>query len=595
MQAIYLPGSAKLPEEYDGAELQGPLAPISEMIGLMKWFRRETGPGRRAQPGLQGSSSLSRQIAAAAVAIVAVAIVLIVMAIASYNDNRTRADLDQKVSALTLMVVNAAPSLILSRDTNTLGYILASLQRDPDFDAGMVGDDLAALATAGRSEEARLSLTPRWLTGVIGAEPWKALDDRNEIDIETDRSVTKIHVVRVGSQQKKIGYVAIRFDKTRLVARASWEQFVTISLGLLILVVLGPVLWFSLSRTMRPLRSMTKAIVSISDGKLDTPIDALERKDEIGSIARALGVLKVRLAERTTLEAKQSASEVERRARQQAVDLAITSFRGEVGLALEAFKSNAERMRVASDGLARVAAESSERAARAADNAHGASGNVESAAQAAEEMGAAIREVEFQVRRVRTEIVEAASVSRDTAGSVSDLDATARAIGEVVNLIRDIAAQTNLLALNATIEAARAGEAGRGFAVVANEVKSLAAQTADATDRIVSQVAAIQGATGQVVEAIQNIAERMNAIEKFANAVAVSIEQQAIATGEIASGVAMASSSALSVSSDLSVLADSVEETGRSAEQVRGSAGEVTAQAQRLDSTVEQFLRNVAA
>jgi len=561
----------------------------------MKWFRRETGPGRQAQPGLRGSSSLSRQIAAAAVAIVAVAIVLVVVAIARYNDNRTRDDLDQKISALTLMVVNAAPSLILSRDTNTLGYILASLQRDPDFDAGMVGDDLAGLASAGRNEEARLSLTPRALTAVLGTEPWKALDDRSEITVETSNSVIKLHVVRVGNQQKKIGYVAIRFDKTRLLARAAWEQFVTIALGLLILVLLGPLLWFSLSRTMRPLRNMTKAIVSISDGKLDTPIDALERKDEIGSIARALGVLKVRLAERTTLEAKQSASEVERRARQQAVDQAITSFRGEVGLALEAFKSNAERMREASDGLARVAAESSERAARAADNAHGASGNVESAAQAAEEMGAAIREVEFQVRRVRTEIVEAASASRDTAGSVSDLDATARAIGEVVNLIRDIAAQTNLLALNATIEAARAGEAGRGFAVVANEVKSLAAQTADATDRIVAQVAAIQGATGQVVEAIQNIAERMNAIEKFANAVAISIEQQAIATGEIASGVAMASSSALSVSSDLSVLADSVEETGRSAEQVRGSAGEVTAQAQRLDSTVEQFLRNVAA
>ncbi|SKB91039.1 methyl-accepting chemotaxis protein [Bosea thiooxidans] len=544
------------------------------------------------QTGVRGSRSLSRQIAAAAVAIVAIAIVLVVMAIARYNDARTRGDLDQKAIALTQMVVNAAPSLILSRDTTTLGYILASLQRDPDFDAGIVADDIVALASAGRNEEARLSLTPRVLTQLLGEEPWTALAQRDSIALEDGVFITKIQAVRVG---KLIGYVAIRFDKTRLVARAAWEQFVTIGLGLLILIVLGPLLWISLSRTMRPLRSMTKAIVSISDGKLDTPIDALERRDEIGAIARALGVLKVRLAERATLEARQSASEVERRTRQQGVDTAITSFRNEVGLALEAFKSNAERMREASDGLARVAAESSERAARAADNAHGASGNVENAAQAAEEMGAAIREVEFQVRRVRTEIVEAASASRDTAGSVRELDETARAIGEVVNLIRDIAAQTNLLALNATIEAARAGEAGRGFAVVASEVKSLAAQTADATDRIVAQVAAIQGATGQVVGAIQNIAERMNAIETFANSVATSIEQQAIATGEIASGVAMASSSSLSVSSDLSVLADSVEETGRSAEQVRGAAGEVAAQAQRLDSTVDQFLRNVAA
>ena len=561
------------------------------MTGLTR--AAEAAEETQAQRGMKGFGSLSRQIALAAVVIVAVAIIFVVMAVARYNDSRTRSDLDQKATALTLMVANAAPSLILSRDNVTLGYILESLRRDPDFDAAIVADDLSSLASAGRTEEARLSLTPRWLKSAVGEEPWHKLLSVPSVEIEDDVSVTKIQPVRV--VDKQIGYVAVRFDKTRLVARATWEQFVIIGLGLAVLIVLGPLLWFSLSRTMRPLRGMTNAIVSISDGDLDTPIDAQDRGDEIGAIARALGVLKIRLAERAALEEKQTLSETERRARQQNVDGAIAMFRSEVGLALEAFKSNADRMQEASDGLARVAAESSERAARAADNAHGASGNVESAAQAAEEMGAAIREVEFQVRRVRTEIVEAASASRNTAGSVEALDETARAIGEVVNLIRDIAAQTNLLALNATIEAARAGEAGRGFAVVASEVKSLAAQTADATDRIVSQVAAIQGATGQVVGAIQNIAERMNAIETFANSVAASIEQQALATGEIASGVAMASSSALSVSSDLSVLADSVEETGRSAEQVRGAAGEVAMQAQRLDSTVDQFLRNVAA
>jgi len=544
----------------------------------MAWLMRaaEAADDKQTTSRMKGPSSLSRQIALAAVIIVAAAIIFVVMAVARYNDTRTRADLDQKATALTLMVANAAPSPILSRDNLILGNILESLRRDPDFDAAIVADDLVSLASAGRTEEARLALTPRGLTAAIGEEPWTRLQTGGPIEIEDATSITKIQPVRVSSKQ--IGYVAARFDKTRLIARAAWEQFVIIGLGLAVLVVLGPLLWISLSRTMRPLRGMTNAIVSISDGNLETPIDALERRDEIGAIARALGVLKIRLAERAALEEKQNLSESERRIRQQNVDGAIAMFRTEVGLALEAFKNNADQMQEASGGLARVAAESSERAARAAHNAHDASGNVESAAQAAEEMGAAIREVEFQVRRVRTEIVEAASASRDTA-----------------DLIRDIAAQTNLLALNATIEAARAGEAGRGFAVVASEVKSLAAQTADATDRIVSQVAAIQGATGQVVGAIQNIAERMNAIETFANSVAVSIEQQALATGEIASGVAMASSSALSVSSDLSVLADSVEETGRSAEQVRSAAGEVAAQAQRLDSTVDQFLRSVAA
>lgn len=564
----------------------------------MMWFKRAARVETAAQalPAKRiAGRSLGTRIAAAAVAIVAVAILIVVAAAARYNDTKTRDDLEQKMQALELMVVNASPSLILSRDTNTLGYILNSLRRDPDFKAGFVADDLSALASAGRSEEARLAFTPRSLAAQLGREPWDLMQGETSWEGEDKTSITRLHVVRIGGHQKQIGYVALRFDKSRLLARVDFEHLVTIGFGVLILLVLGPLLWFSLSRTMRPLKSMTEAIVSISDGRLDTPIDALGRGDEIGSIARALGILKLRLAERAALQEKQHVTEADRRRHQHNVDEAIALFRGEVGVALEAFKSNADRMSEASDGLARTAAESSGRAARAAQNAHGASGNVESAAQAAEEMGAAIREVEFQVRRVRTEIVEAASISRDTAGSVRDLDETARAIGEVVNLIRDIAAQTNLLALNATIEAARAGDAGRGFAVVASEVKSLASQTAAATDRIVAQVGAIQGATGEVVGSIQNIAERMNAIESFANAVAVSIEQQAIATGEIASGVAMASSSALSVSSDLSVLADSVEETGRSAEEVRGAAGEVAAQALRLRSTVDQFLRGVAA
>ena len=546
-------------------------------------------------PSRRWGRSLSSRIAAAAVAIVAIAIMLLVFSAARYNDAKTRDDLEQKMRSLVLMVVNASPSLILARDTVTLTQILDSLRRDPDFEAGIVADDLSSLVSAGRNEEARLALTPRSLTALLKREPWDILKDTDTAEIEEERFVTWLHVVRVGGHRKQIGYIAMRFDKSRLLARAQFEEVATIGFGILILLVLGPLLWFSLSRTMKPLRNMTKAIVSISDGQFDTPIDAMARRDEIGAIAHALGVLKLRLAERAALQERQHVTESERRLHQQRVDEAIGVFRAEVGVALEAFKSNADRMSEASNGLARVAAESSGRAARAAQNAHGASGNVESAAQAAEEMGAAIREVEFQVRRVRTEIVEAASISRDTAASVRALDETARAIGEVVNLIRDIAAQTNLLALNATIEAARAGEAGRGFAVVASEVKSLASQTADATDRIVAQVGAIQGATGQVVGSIQNIAERMNAIENFANSVAVSIEQQAIATGEIASGVAMASSSALSVSSDLSVLSDSVEETGRSAEEVRGAASEVAAQALRLRSTVDQFLQSVAA
>ena len=561
---------------------------------ILGFMRAKAGAGTRLGPQRR-VASLSTQITGAAVAIVALAILVVVVAVARYNDGKTRTDLDQKVMALSQMVVNAAPALVLARDNNTMGYILESLRRDPDFDAAFIADDVTTLSNAGRNEAARHSFTPSTLAARLGRAPWELLSEIGSTTLEDSNSVTTLHTVKVGGRGRQIAYVAMRFDKSRLTARATMEHFATISFGVVLLLVLGPLLWFSLSRTMRPLREMTQAIVSLSGGDLSTKIGATGRGDEIGAIARALTVLKENLSERASLQEQQRVSESDRERHQRRVDQAIGIFRGEVSTALEAFKTNADRMSQASDGLARVAAESSERAARAAHNAHGASGNVENAAQAAEEMGAAIREVEFQIRRVRTEIVEAATASRVTATSVRALDETGRAIGEVVNLIRDIAAQTNLLALNATIEAARAGEAGRGFAVVASEVKNLASQTADATDRIVAQVGAIQGATGEVVGSIQNIAERMGAIESFANAVATSIEQQAIATGEIASGVAMASTSSLSVSSDLSVLADSVEETGRSAEAVRGSAGEVSAQAARLRTTVDQFLYNVAS
>ena len=561
---------------------------------ILGFMRAKAGAGTRLGPQRR-VASLSTQITGAAVAIVALAILVVVVAVARYNDGKTRTDLDQKMIALSQMVVNAAPALVLARDNNTMGYILESLRRDPDFDAAFIADDITTLSNAGRNEAARLSFTPSTLAARLGRAPWELLSEIGSTTLEDSNSVTTLHTVKVGGRGRQIAYVAMRFDKSRLTARATMEHFATIGFGVVLLLVLGPLLWFSLSRTMRPLRDMTQAIVSLSGGDLSTKIGATGRGDEIGSIARALTVLKENLSERASLQEQQRVSESDRERHQRRVEQAIGIFRGEVSTALEAFKTNADRMSQASDGLARVAAESSERAARAAHNAHGASGNVENAAQAAEEMGAAIREVEFQIRRVRTEIVEAATASRVTATSVRALDETGRAIGEVVNLIRDIAAQTNLLALNATIEAARAGEAGRGFAVVASEVKNLASQTADATDRIVAQVGAIQGATGEVVGSIQNIAERMGAIESFANAVATSIEQQAIATGEIASGVAMASTSSLSVSSDLSVLADSVEETGRSAEAVRGSAGEVSAQAARLRTTVDQFLYNVAS
>ena len=361
-------------------------------------------------------------------------------------------------------------------------------------------------------------------------------------------------------------------------------------LGGLLAVVLG-------NGISRPMVKMCAAMRELAKGNFDVVLPGLGRKDEIGDMAAAVEGFKVQAVAKAERDAaaqeehNRAASEARRAEMIQFAD----QFEAVVGAIVANVSSSAAQLESAADTLTQTAETTQSLSTHVAGASEEASSNMQSVAAATEELSMSVDEIGRQVHESSRIAASAVKQANLTDERIGELSRAAQDIGDVVKLITAIAEQTNLLALNATIEAARAGEAGRGFAVVANEVKSLAAQTADATDRIVAQVAAIQGATGQVVGAIQNIAERMNAIEKFANSVATSIEQQAIATGEIASGVAMASTSALSVSSDLSVLADSVEETGRSAEQVRGAAGEVADQAQRLDSTVDRFLRNVAA
>jgi methyl-accepting chemotaxis protein len=189
----------------------------------------------------------------------------------------------------------------------------------------------------------------------------------------------------------------------------------------------------------------------------------------------------------------------------------------------------------------------------------------------------------------------AVSEAQATDGEIEALAAAAQKIGDVVKLIRDIAGQTNLLALNATIEAARAGEAGRGFAVVASEVKTLAVQTANATEDIAGQILAVQSSTTGAVEAIRRIAERMQEINGYTSAVAASVEQQSAATGQISSNVASAADGTTVVTSVLGKVADAATQT-RTSSRIMLEASQAVEQAvANLRSEIESFLGKVAA
>jgi methyl-accepting chemotaxis protein len=213
---------------------------------------------------------------------------------------------------------------------------------------------------------------------------------------------------------------------------------------------------------------------------------------------------------------------------------------------------------------------------------------------AADELSASISEISRQLRHT-TEVLRVASTEANaTNQEIAGLADASQKIGDVVALIRNIAGQTNLLALNATIEAARAGEAGRGFAVVASEVKSLAVQTAKATEDISRLIVAVQGSTGSAVEAIHRITERMQEIDRNATAVAASVEQQSSATSEISNNVASAADGTNGVVAVLNHLSAAASDTRKTAETVLEVSKTVGNAVSDLRSEVESFLAKVA-
>jgi methyl-accepting chemotaxis protein len=209
-------------------------------------------------------------------------------------------------------------------------------------------------------------------------------------------------------------------------------------------------------------------------------------------------------------------------------------------------------------------------------------------------LSTSIAEISRQLGQTNTLVGAAAGEATATNKQIGAFANAAQKIGDVVKLIQDVAGQTNLLALNATIEAARAGEAGRGFAVVASEVKSLAVQTAKATDEIAGQIAGVQASTGAAVDAIGRIADRMNEITQFTAAAAASVQQQNAATGEISQNVVSAAKGTKEIVQVLSDLAGAATETHGSAEIVLAASQAVETAARELRAEVEGFLQKVA-
>jgi methyl-accepting chemotaxis protein len=343
------------------------------------------------------------------------------------------------------------------------------------------------------------------------------------------------------------------------------------------------------------IRLLTQAMTRLAGGDWSTEVPGTERMDELGEMAVTVSVFKTNGIEAVRLAAAQETERATKEQRATRLDTLTRAFEAKAGELVGHVSSAATELQATAQSMTGTAGEATQQASNVAAAAEEASVNVRTVAAAADELASSIAEISRQVAQSARVAGKAREDARHTDDVVQALVGGAQKIGEVVGLINNIAGQTNLLALNATIEAARAGDAGKGFAVVASEVKSLATQTAKATEDIARQIAQIQTATKDAVESIRQIGTTIAEISEIAGAIAAAVEEQGAATQEIARNVQQAAAGTQEVSSNIVGVSRGASDTGAAASQVLGAAGELSRQAEQLRSEVGLYIAGVKA
>jgi methyl-accepting chemotaxis protein len=368
-----------------------------------------------------------------------------------------------------------------------------------------------------------------------------------------------------------------------------------VGMALVALVVTVAGLVVVTRRVCKPLQALTAAMGQLAAGDTATPVPGGDRGDEVGAMAGAVQVFKEHMIAAAELAETQEAERAAKERHTARLRSLVSGFETKIGHMVGLLAAGSTELEATAKSMRSTATQTDEQAGTVAAAAEEASMGVQTVASAAEELAASIAEISRQVMQSAKITEKAVTDAQRTDTIVRTLSDAAEKIGHVVGLIANIAGQTNLLALNATIEAARAGDAGKGFAVVASEVKSLATQTARATDDIGVQVSQIQAATKEAVDAIRTITTTIEDVSRIAASIASAVEQQGGATAEIARNVQQTAQAAHDVTVNISGVSRASNDTGAAAGEVLSAAGELSQQAEHLSAEVNNFLADVRA